>query len=177
MITSFATVLALGVNPLQAKILGAPVKIDTVKVQKLSVNSRATSNGKKDDEAEVYVLKFQQGNSFVPANCITLHFNVNVGTNLEKFTWSQPAAKFGTAEYRTLHFASKGPSCGRGVMAMFVNLDQKPDKKIDSTSDEIACTFTTRAIGKGKYIGRIKAFSTKLKTSINGEFTFTLARS
>ena len=176
MITSFATVLALGVNPLQAKILGAPVKIDTVKVQKLSVNSSCTSNGKKD-EAEVYVLKFQQGKSFVPANCITLHFNVNVGTNLEKFTWSQPAAKFGTAEYRTLHFASKGPSCGRGVMAMFVNLDQKPDKKNESTSDEIACTFTTRAIGKGKYIGRIKAFSTKLKTSINGEFTFTLARS
>ena len=176
MITSFASVLALGVNPLQAKILGTPVKIDTVKVQKLSVNSSCTSNGKKD-EAEVYVLNFQQGKSFVPAKCITLHINVNVGTNLEKFTWSQPAAKFGTAEYRTLHFASKGPSCGRGVMAMFVNLDQKPDKKNESTSDEIACTITTRAIGKGKYIGRIKAFSTKLKTSINGEFTFTLARS
>lgn len=171
--------MILGVAPiftpanLDGILFGESTKFTHVRVQKMATRASAKSNGTKD-EADVYVLSFQQGDEFMPERAIRFHVNVDPGKNFGKISINQPSVKFGSDEYRkTIHGHSKGTSCGRGALCAFID----KDKKMESANDQIKFKFFAKPDGKDRYRAYIFAYSAEHKSGVQGKFSFKIDRS
>jgi hypothetical protein len=154
-------------------LFGKPVVFDHAVVQKLSGRASAESNGKKEDEADVYVLTFMKGADMFYDQGIKFHLNVNPGMKLAKLSLTQPSVKFSTPEYsKVMHGHSKGSSCGRGAMVAFI----RSAGKSESASDQLRFKFFCKPLANGEYKASIFAYASEFKSGVQGSFTFKLEK-
>lgn len=157
---------------LDGTLFGKSMVFDHARVQKLPTRASAKSNGHKD-EADVYVFTFQKGTSVISDVSISFHVNVNPGVKLDKAKLVLPSVKFGTPEYSKLvHGHSKDASCGRGVVAVFMELNGKSE----SVSDQVKFKFFCKPQPNGSYKASIFAYNSEFKSGVQGNFTFKLEK-
>jgi hypothetical protein len=153
-------------------LFGKPVVFDHARVQKRLQRDSAESDGKKD-EADVYVLTFQKGSDVLYDQGIKIHVSVNPGVQLAKLSLTQPSVKFGTPEYRkVVHGHSKGVSCGRGALAVFID----SAGRTECSSDQLRFKFFCKSLSNGEYKASIFAYTPEFKSGVQGSFTFKLEK-
>jgi hypothetical protein len=170
--TWIAALLVAQPTRLDGILFGKSVVFDHARVQKRLQRDSAEMDGKKD-EADVYVLTFQKGSDVPYDQGIKIHVSVNPGAPLAKLSITQPAVKFGTPEYSKLvHGHSKDASCGRGVVAVFMELNGKSE----SVSDQVKFKFFCKPQPSGSYQASIFAYNSEFKSGVQGSFTFKLEK-
>lgn len=172
---SLALVSLISSSPrpsVQATLFGKQIRVDKVTV--MSLGQARTASGKDVDIADTFEFSFQEGTEFVPDKKVSFFFNKQVGRSWNGFSWSQAATKFGTDAYsKAIHGHKSGSSCGRGVMAAFLNYSDGNSKtKNESCSDEIQFKFSSKKLKNGRYLGVIDAYVVKHNSRVKGEFEF-----
>ena len=170
--TWIAALLVAQPTRLDGILFGKSVVFDHARVQKRLQRDSAEMDGKKD-EADVYVLTFQKGSDVPYDQGIKIHVSVNPGAPLAKLSITQPAVKFGTPEYRkVVHGHSKGVSCGRGALAVFID----SAGRTECSSDQLRFKFFCKSLSNGEYKASIFAYTPEFKSGVQGSFTFKLEK-
>lgn len=152
------------------RLHGKPFAPKVITLKKLGIN-KATINGKVEDQAQAWVLKFASDNDFFPAQDISIWFTTNVGEKLAGRSFALKPYEFGTEGFTKQQYGNrKGAAVPRSVSGIFI------DSKNPTMSDQFSDRFSIRLIFTknqgGKVTGQVNlSLPDKSKSFLAGSFT------
>ncbi len=150
---------------------GVKIVPDRVEVLDLG-NGSISQNGKVTEQSRTWHIKFRQGGDFWPDKEIMIILNQPERATLSGLNWTQKAVKFGTDEYRAVHYA-KDQGLAHGVTGAFYGFRKKGKEMIDTKiqMDEIRANLRFSKVTNGKVTILIDLELAGKKTWLKGKYT------